>query len=87
MAAVRRAPKSTSGGSGRGTEPSNARRFIVRGRVHRQPANDNAPIHGGREALCLYHIPVIRTHRRAADVIGICQSPSVLLIGNWYYPG
>ncbi len=53
VAAVRRAPKNTSGGCGKGTEPPNVGRFIVRGRVRRQPANDNAPIHGGLDALYL----------------------------------
>ena len=53
MAAVRRAPKSTAGGCGNGTEPPSVERFIVCARVRPQPANDNYAIHGGREALCL----------------------------------
>ena len=52
MAAVRGVPKSTAGGRGDGPEPPSVERFIVCGRVRPQPANDNAPIHGGREALC-----------------------------------
>ena len=52
MAAVRGVPKSTAGGRGDGPEPPSVERFIVYGRVRLQPANDNVPIHGGREALC-----------------------------------
>jgi hypothetical protein len=52
MAAVRGVPKSTAGGRGDGPEPPSVEQFIVCGRVRPQPANDNAPIHGGREALC-----------------------------------
>ena len=53
MAAVRRASKNTSGGCGKGTEPPNVERFIVRRGGRRHPANDNAPIHGGLESLYL----------------------------------
>ena len=53
MAAVRRASKNTSGGCGKGTEPPNVGRFIIRRERRRQPANDNAPVHGGLEALYL----------------------------------
>jgi hypothetical protein len=53
VAAVRRAPKNTSGGCGKGTEPPHVERFIIRRGGRRQPANDNAPIHGGLEALYL----------------------------------
>lgn len=51
VAAIRRDPKCTSGGCGRGTEPPNVDRYVVRKRVRFRPANDNALIHGGREAL------------------------------------
>jgi hypothetical protein len=53
VAAVRRAPKNTSGGCGKGTEPPNVERFIIRRGVRPQPANDNVPIQGGLEALYL----------------------------------
>jgi hypothetical protein len=53
MAAVRRAPKSISGGRGNSTEPPSGERFIIRGRIRLQPANDNPPVHGGRGALGL----------------------------------
>jgi hypothetical protein len=53
MAAVRGVPKSTAGGRGDGPEPPSVEQFIVCGRVRPQPANDNAPIHGGLEALYL----------------------------------
>ena len=53
MAAVRRASKSISGGRGNSTEPPSGERFIIRGRIRLQPANDNPPLHGGREALGL----------------------------------
>ena len=51
MAAVRRAAKGISGGHGKGAEPPGVGRFIVKGWVRLRSANDNAPIHGGREAL------------------------------------
>lgn len=53
MAAVRRIPRGTLGGYGKGPEPPGLGSTIVRERVHLRPANDNAPIHGGREALWL----------------------------------
>ena len=52
MAAVRGGPKSTLGGRGGGTAPLHGTRFVVSGRVWPRPANDNAPVHGGIEALC-----------------------------------
>ena len=51
MAAVRRAPKGNSGG--RGPEPPSVERFIMRGRIRPEPANDNPSGHGGRDALCV----------------------------------
>ena len=53
MATVRRAPKSRIGGRGNGLGPAGVERFLVRGRACPQSANDNAPIHGGREAFGL----------------------------------
>ena len=52
VAAVRGGPKSTLGGRGGGTAPLHGTRFVVSGRVWPRPANDNAPVHGGIEALC-----------------------------------
>lgn len=51
MAAVRQASKGASGGHGKGAEPSGVGCFIVKGWVRLRSANDNDPIHGGREAL------------------------------------
>jgi len=51
MAAIRRVPKSPSGGRGEGTAPPSVSCFVG-GRVCPQPANDNASPHGGRDALC-----------------------------------
>src|SRR3954465_4426448 len=51
MTAIRRVPKSTSGGRGEGTEPPGVSCFAS-GRVCPRPANDNASPHGSRSALC-----------------------------------
>jgi hypothetical protein len=51
VAAIRRVPNGTSGGSGRGAEPPCVHCYIVNKRVPVRPTNDNASPHGGREAL------------------------------------
>jgi hypothetical protein len=51
MVAVRRVPKGPSGGHGRGAGPPGGDRFFVKRWGRFRPANDNAPIHGGRKAL------------------------------------
>jgi len=43
----------TSGGHGTGPTPPGVERFILRGRIRPEPANDNPPKHGGLEALCV----------------------------------
>jgi hypothetical protein len=51
VAAIRRVPNGTSGGSRQGAEPPSVHRYIVSQRVPVRPTNDNAPPHSGREAL------------------------------------
>ena len=53
VTAVRGSPKSMLSERGGVNEPYRWNRFIVSGRVWPRPANDNAPIHGGYEALGL----------------------------------
>jgi len=53
MAAIRRAPKGTSGGHGTGPKSPGVERFIVHGPIRLQRANDNPPKHGSLEALCV----------------------------------